>query len=933
MKSRIRHFWTASIARQLMLGIAFVHAVLMTIFVFDLVSRERNFLMAQSTDQAIALAKTLAANGASWILANDIIGMEEVIRSQAGFPDLRYAMLLSPEGRVLAYTDRDQVGKYIQDEISRNLLSTPEPLQVLVNDDLLIDVAQSVEINNQRIGWARVGISRSGIDKNIVLVTRNGLLYTSMAILVGILFAWGMSRGLTSDIRKLVLQTQRVSEGNRKFEYETDRIDELGLLAKNVSDMVHTLFRREQDLKALEQKTAANEERLRFALEGAADGIWDWNLLENEIFISSVTKKMLGYSEQDAPDSKDFRETILHPADLDLANKAIEEHLATGGKTPYEIRLRMMNKQGQYQWVLSRGRALFDEKGTAYRFVGTHVDIDQLVRLEEKLAHEREVAEVTLHSIGDGVITTFADGRINFMNPVAEALTGWSNTEAQGKPLNEVFIILNDIDHRTIDNPVERCLKENQIIGMGRHTLLVNRDGKEISIEDSAAPIRDLKGNILGVVLVFHDATESRTMQRTIEHQAQHDALTGLWNRRAFDERLKELTFEAMEGFGQHVLLYIDLDQFKVVNDTVGHIAGDEMLRQISHLIESVSRESDMLARLGGDEFGLILIGCNLKHAEITADKIRQQISEFRFTWEDKLFQTGASIGLVEINKDLVDPNVLSLADLACYTAKDFGRNRIHIYSHSDEELSHKRSQMHSLSQIKQAIEHKEVILYKQFIQPLGAEHSPVQEVLVRLLDQDGELIPPGMFIPAAERFGLMPMIDKVVIDMACEWLLEASATKTCLNINLSGLSLSDMDLLGSIESRLDEAPQLAALICFEITETAAIGNLKDAMHFIKRLKRKGIKFALDDFGSGLSSFAYLKNLPVDYLKIDGDFVRDIVDDPVDALMVESMIKVSHQMGILAVAECVENEKTLKLLEQLGADYAQGFAIHKPSPL
>jgi diguanylate cyclase (GGDEF)-like protein/PAS domain S-box-containing protein len=567
--------------------------------------------------------------------------------------------------------------------------------------------------------------------------------------------------------------------------------------------------------------------------------------------------------------------------------------------------------------------------------VGTHVDVTEQKRLESTLYEERERAQVTLRSIGDGVITTDANGSITFLNPIAERLTGWHNKEARGRNLEEVFPIIDEITRTPIESLVERCLREGRGISLDNKTLLLNQEGKEVAISNSAAPILNESGHINGIVLVFHDVSSARMLQRKIEYQALHDTLTGLWSRAAFDQHLEEQIALSMKGEGKHVLIYIDLDQFKVVNDTVGHVAGDELLKQVAALLQEHCRESDILARLGGDEFGLLMIGCGLDHGVKVAENLRALLAEYPFTWEDHHFQIGASFGIVFINRDMPDPNALSLADLACYSAKDEGRNRVHVYQPNDQQMVERRSEMNWVVRVKAALNESRLVLYSQRLMPLSRDPNSqdYREVLVRMFDPDSGLILPGQFIPAAERYDIMHRVDEWVIQQASDWLLHPDHSRVHLFINLSGGSLANRHILETIEERLDQYPELGGRISLEITETAAIGNLQQALNYMKRLKRLGVTFALDDFGSGLSSFNYLKTLPVDYVKIDGSFVRDLLDDPVDAAMVESICRISNELGIETIAEFVEDQELIEWLTAVGVDYAQGYGIEKPQQL
>lgn len=557
-------------------------------------------------------------------------------------------------------------------------------------------------------------------------------------------------------------------------------------------------------------------------------------------------------------------------------------------------------------------------------------------RAEEALFEAKERAEVTLHSIGDAVITTDATGRVEYLNPVAEQLTGWSTAEARGRALTEVFRIVNEHTGGPADDPVARVLREGLIVGLANHTVLVTRDGSERAIEDSAAPIRDRSGQIAGVVLVFHDVSASRELAHQLTWQASHDALTGLINRREFENRLQQALASVHDEDQHHALLYIDLDQFKVVNDTCGHIAGDELLKQLSAIKQGHLRVNDTLARLGGDEFGVLLESCPIERAQRIAESLREIIKGFRFAWEDKTFEVSASIGLVPIHAGSGNlAQLLSAADMACYAAKEAGRNRIHLYREADAELSRRHSEMLWVTRLTEALEQNRFVLYRQAIVPAAAAVPGPEyyEILLRLPHDDGSIIAPGSFIPAAERYNLMPAIDRWVIRALLVAEASAPATDRVVAVNLSGASLGDERFLDFVRDELRRHQVPPGRLCFEITETTAISNLARATLFIKELRALGCCFALDDFGSGLSSFGYLKNLPVDYLKIDGSLVRNIADNPIDLAMVEAINRIGHVMGMRTIAEFVENDAIREKVCALGVDYVQGYGIEYPRPL
>jgi len=563
-------------------------------------------------------------------------------------------------------------------------------------------------------------------------------------------------------------------------------------------------------------------------------------------------------------------------------------------------------------------------------------------RSEDALFLEKVRAQVTLESIGDGVITTDAEGRIVYMNPVAEQFTEWKGDAARGRPLSEVFKIFDEDSNRLEEYPIHYCLQEGRIIRHDSHHLLMSHEGGKIEVQDSAAPIRDRDGAILGAVVVFHDVTEIQSMARRMAFLASHDPLTGLLNRREFETRLNQVLESAQAGQREHALLYLDLDQFKIVNDTCGHIAGDELLKQLANHMQKEIRASDVLARLGGDEFGVVLEDCSVDKAKQIAELLRQSVKDFRFLWESRTFEIGVSIGLVPISRDSGGiTEVLSAADSACYVAKDHGRNRIHIYQPGDRAMAQRRGEMQWVHRLRQGLENNSFDLYCQAIVPLSEEASPsarFYEILVRVQDED--LVLPAAFIPAAERYHLMPSIDRWVIRTVFSMLEEHQARSGAgepgsarFAINLSGQSLGDEKFLDFVMQQFAQHRISPANICFEITETAAIANLARARDFIARFKSMGCRFALDDFGSGLSSFGYLKSLSVDYLKIAGDFIEGMVEDPVDHAMVEAINQIGHVMGLTTIAESVENAPILNSIREMGVDYAQGLGIDTPKPL
>jgi diguanylate cyclase (GGDEF)-like protein/PAS domain S-box-containing protein len=589
-------------------------------------------------------------------------------------------------------------------------------------------------------------------------------------------------------------------------------------------------------------------------------------------------------------------------------------------------------RDGEQLVILENSRAVRDTANRITHYEGTIADITERKRAEQAVFAEKERAQVTLQSIGDAVISTDAEGRIEYINPVAESLTAWTLEEARGRPIGEVLSLVNEITREPIENPLLCVLGGVEAGAPADHSVLVTRSGHELAIQESAAPICDRQGRVIGAVIVFHDVTKERRLKRALSYQASHDALTGLINRREFDNRLHAAVLSAQRGEGTYALLYIDLDQFKVVNDTCGHQAGDRLLRDVTGLLQSRVRASDTIARLGGDEFGVLLEGCTVEQSTRIAEGVRQAIRDYRFIWGATTLSVGASVGVVQITAETESvANVMSAADIACYAAKDEGRNRVHLYE--SDGISHPRHrEMHWVARVTRAAEENRLELFFQPIRPIArAGATAFHELTVRLRDDDGRLVAPGEFIPAAERYNVMSVIDRWVVQRAIERLKEWDELPL-LAVNLSGTSLNEQSFIDFVLQQVGD-PALAQALCFEITETAAVTNLSNATFVMRELKARGCKFALDDFGTGLSSFMYLKTLPVDYLKIDGQFISHVADDPVDRSMVEAICKVGKALGIETVAECVESQAVLDELRRIGIDYAQGYFLARPEPI
>jgi diguanylate cyclase (GGDEF)-like protein/PAS domain S-box-containing protein len=682
--------------------------------------------------------------------------------------------------------------------------------------------------------------------------------------------------------------------------------------------------------RAAEDALRNSESKFRGLFESVMEGVYQTSRDGRILVANPAFVKLLGYASAEELYQVPAGALFWYPND--------RENFARRAEIEGELRNEeyvMRRKDGSMLVVVDNCRVVRDQNGRVCGFDGTLSDITERKKAETAVFQAKERAQVTLQSIGDAVITTDSEGRIDYMNPVAESLTGWENREAQGQLIGDVLTVVDETTREGTENPVARCLREGQVLGLAEHTVMVNRRGQEIAIQDSAAPIRDRAGNLIGAVMVFHDVSKERRLHRALHYQASHDALTGLINRREFENRLTAAVEDARQNAqSRHVLLYLDLDQFKLVNDTCGHPAGDLLLKQITGVIQSRVRGGDTLARLGGDEFGILLQDCARDQALRIAENLRQAIRDYRFTWQGGVLTVGASIGIVEITNEIPTvANVMSAADVACYSAKDSGRNRVQLYEPDDVPERHR--EMHWVSKLARARDESRFELFYQPIVPIGSRPHEREhfELMLRLRDEAGTIITPAEFIPAAERYNIMPSIDRWVVRQALDRVvhrIESGVKPFTVAVNLSGTSLNDERFLEFLIAELSASELVAGAMCFEITETAAIENLSNVVYFMRELKNRGCHFALDDFGSGLSSFMYLKTLPVDYLKIDGQFVENVTRDPVDRSMVAAISQVGNAMGIQTIAERVESPEVLAELGRLGIGFAQGFYIAKP---
>jgi diguanylate cyclase (GGDEF)-like protein/PAS domain S-box-containing protein len=630
-------------------------------------------------------------------------------------------------------------------------------------------------------------------------------------------------------------------------------------------------------------------------------------------------------------------EDLVPPEFAELVGENVRHRLAEEpAAARYEVDL--VGLQGQHARLELSSWPIEHEGRRALLIVGVEVLPTQSVAALGVPAGVRSRARAALESMPGAIVTVDAHGRVDYLNPAAVTLLGVPADAARGMALDELAKGAAEADRKLLAELVQQSLSAGAPVNLGRRPLVIGQDAGERLVEVTVAPVRDAGGDVSGAVLMLHDVTESRGLTRQISYQAAHDALTGLVNRREFERRLDEAVELARRGDGAHVLCYLDLDRFKTINDTSGHQAGDSLLRDIAKLVRAAVRDSDTVGRLGGDEFGLLLIGCPLDKARQIADDVCRKVADHRFVWRDRIFNVGASIGLVEISRDSASAEeALAAADSACYQAKRLG-GHVTVYSARDEAYARQSGEIQWLHLLQAALkEHR----FELYCQPIVAAYGdgdagPAMEVLVRLRNDAGEQVSPTEFLQAAERYRLMGLIDRQIVQTTLDALgrraISLPAARS-IAINISGQTLADEQFLEFVVECFDATGANPAQVCFEITESAVLANMDQARRFIGVLHGMGCRFALDDFGGGVGSFANLKQLAVDFLKIDGSFMRNLARDSVNQALVTAMIKLARTLNFKVIAEQVEDEASIAAARSIGVDFMQGFALGRPAPL
>jgi diguanylate cyclase (GGDEF)-like protein/PAS domain S-box-containing protein len=762
------------------------------------------------------------------------------------------------------------------------------------------------------------------VSESVIII---GLALLMLGLGVALVLIWRQKRRIVARVGKLNKELIAVSADSSVGRRLSERgVGSISDVAKTINrlfdaigerdDKIHDRDRMFADFtQTLPEIVLVHDERILMANQSAAS------------LIGLNPEQLAGREAAD----------LVKPAYRALFRKTMAKHLS-GETAPNHLEIQLINGDDAGLWVEAQSSPIEHRGNKAILTIAR--DVSYRKNLEVSLSRSKRQAQYTLESISEGVITTDKEGRIDYMNTAAEAMTGANRDDVVGHRTGELFSLIDEADRRALGDPVERCLSIRRRVNMGRRALLVSRDGQhEHSVEITASPVKGPGKSISGTVVVIHDVSEIRGLTRQMSYQAAHDVLTGLINRREFERRLEEAMDSAHSEEAVHMLFYMDLDRFKAVNDSCGHMAGDNMLREVATLIREQVRDSDFVARLGGDEFGTLLVGCPIEKAQQIAADICNAVADYRFVWQDKIFNIGISIGLVEISHASGSmQDVMSAADSACYVAKQHGRGQVHVYSARDEAVARERGDIQWLRKLQEALHESKFVLATQPIIATGSgtASGPSVEVLIRMPDDHGRAPNSADFLRSAERYQLMPQIDRWVVNAVLAAInsgeIKLASNRSCA-INISAQTLGDEEFLTFVVDALDHSGVASGSICFEVTEGAISTNVQYAQRFIEVLHGIGCEFSLDDFGSGLGAFSSLKHLPIDYLKIDGTYTRNLATDQVNREMVTAMITLARTMDFRVVAEQVEEQADFDWLRDLGVDYVQGNFIDAPSPL
>ena len=924
-------FWNRSFRLQLIYAMGFVLTLLIVTFTYITTKNHRDFLYAEGLEQAQNRSLALATTSKVWVMANDYIGLDEIINNFSVYDDLVFATVINMEGKIIAHTDTAMIGQYIADEkrisyLKRSYEQTGEheaDEDVLLHNKSYIDIVRMIHNGKQHLGMVHLRLDQNNRQQNIDDTILQGTLFTFLSLILTVFFAYLTANSLVGQLMHLIRTMKKVRHGNKSVRASEEGVRELSILSSEFNSMLEALDSSEKLSKKL-------QERLELAFRGSHDGLWDWNIIEDTIYFSPEWKEMPGYKDDELAHDMSSWTDHVHPDDINKALRDIDKHLE--GETEYYENIhRLKHRNGQWIWTLDRAKALFDEEGKAYRMVGTHRDITKEKEMQLRYAHQAQIIEQT----NDSVISTDLDGNIINWNTGSKLLFGYKEDEVVGKNIS----VLYPEEDMAFFEKVMSDLKETETFSADVTFIHKSRDIVWVAL--SLSVLRDEEDKPTNIVYYAQDVRERKKVEKELleqkdilDHQAHHDILTALPNRLLFNDRLSQAIAKAKRRKEKFALFFIDLDQFKQINDSLGHDLGDEVLQIVSDRLNGLLREVDTLARLGGDEFTMIIENLGkLEDASRVAKKILAVLSQ-PMSINDHTLYVSSSIGISFYPEDDTNAqNLLKYADAAMYKAKDEGRNNFQFYSAEMTERAFEHVAMEA--SLRQALEKEEFIVYYQ-PQMDGIEDKLIgMEALVRWKHPTMGLVSPVKFIPIAEETGLIVPLDQWVMKTAMRQIVqwyEKGFNPGVLALNLAMKQLQQKNFITMFEGLIQETGCKPEWLELEVTEGQIMLNPEDAVATLSEISDMGIELAIDDFGTGYSSLSYLKRLPIDKLKIDQSFVRELPYDEEDAAIAKAVIALSQSLNLSVIAEGVETAAQKDFLIENGCKNIQGYFYGRPMP-
>ncbi|MEA3371645.1 MAG: EAL domain-containing protein, partial [Campylobacterota bacterium] len=873
----------------------------------------------------------LATTSKTWVMANDYVGLDEVLDNFSIYDDIVFVAIINMDGKILSHSDRELVGKYIAD--TERILFLEQMLKptkvhnredkVLLENEEFIDIIRVIHHNDSHIGMVHIRLDQKHRQETISSTIFRGVVFTILSVVIGVFFAYFVVNGLIKQLLKLTLTMKKLRSGKRDVKADESGLQEISELSHEFNDLIETLH-------TSEELTEQLRERLELAFAGTKDGLWDWNIKDDTIYFSPLWKAMLGYKDSELENSVLNWKERVHPDDVEEALGDLQKHI--DGKTDLYVNIhRLKHKDGYWIWTLDRAKALCDEDGNATRMVGTHTDITKDKKMQLQYEQQAQVIE----QVNDSVISTDLEGNIVSWNKGSERMLGYKAEEVIGKPMS--------IIHRPEDIEQNRAYTKQLLISgaFSVDAYLVSKFKSIIAVMISLSILRDENGNPIGLIGVSQDITKRkkaeedlREQKQILEHQAHHDALTGLPNRILFNDRLKIGIEESKRDKTELALLFIDLDHFKEINDSFGHVTGDLLLKEVTERLRNILRDEDTLARLGGDEFTIIIKNLHLgQDASILAQKILSILAEPIVIDEHELYVSSSiGISLCPSDGDSVE-DLLKYADAAMYKAKDEGRNNFQFYSAEMTELAFERVVVET--SLRTSLENEDFIVYYQPQVDGETDKLIGMEALVRWQHRTMGLVSPAKFIPIAESTGLIVEIDRFVMRSAMEqfakWYKEG-LNPGVLAMNLSVQQLRQKDFIPMFTSLIQETECKPEWLELEVTESQLMTNPEEAIKVLNQINEIGVNLAIDDFGTGYSSLSYLKKFPINKLKIDQSFIRDLPDDEEDVGITNAVIALAKSLNLNIIAEGVETIEQRDFLVENGCRNIQGYFYEKPIP-